>query len=124
MIPTSDLRKGNLVKTEYGILPVHTTAFNDVQVKGKDGRILWAKEVEGVELSEDILVGFGFEKFDDCGELKRDDCFCIHKDSGFTIGLTPKFCMIGYRNVSLKFAHELQNTFYWIKRKDLTYLNK
>lgn len=52
MIPTSDLRKGNLIKTEYGIVTVHAIVFNDVQVKGKDGRILWAKEVEGIGIGE------------------------------------------------------------------------
>ena len=119
MIPTSDLRKGNLVKTEYGILPVHHIVFDDVYVLGKDGRVLYARNVEGVELSEELLVSFEFEKHDDGGELKGNDCFYIHKDSGFTVGLTPKFCLIGYRNVSLKFAHELQNLFYWIKRKEL-----
>lgn len=52
MIPISDLRKGNLIKTEYGILPVHALIFNEVQVKGKDGRILWAKEIEGIGIGE------------------------------------------------------------------------
>ncbi len=52
MIPISDLRKGNLIKTEYGILPVHAIVFNSVQVKGKDGRVLWAKEIEGVGIGE------------------------------------------------------------------------
>lgn len=52
MIPISDLRKWNLIKTEYGILPVHAIVFNSVQVKGKDGRVLWAKEIEGVGIGE------------------------------------------------------------------------
>lgn len=120
MIPTSDLRKGNLVKTEYGVVPVHHIVFNDIYVLGNDGRVLYSMEVNGVELSEELLVSFEFEKYDDGGELKGNDCFYIHKNSGFTVGLTPKFCMIGYRNVLLKFAHELQNLFYWIKRKEIT----
>jgi len=56
MIPISDLRKGNLIKTEYGILPVHAIIFQEVQVKGKDGRILWAKETEGVYLESEEMV--------------------------------------------------------------------
>ena len=55
MIPTSDLRPGNLIQTEYGILPVHAIAFNDIQVMGSDGRILWAKKIEGVEITESHL---------------------------------------------------------------------
>jgi len=56
MIPISDLRKGNLIKTEYGILPVHAIIFNEVQVKGNDGRILWAKETEGVYLEREEMI--------------------------------------------------------------------
>jgi len=74
MIPTSDLRKGNLIKTEYGILPVHAIIFNDVQVKGTDGRILWAKEVEGVELSDEILELFGIEV-----HRQVSECFRVRK---------------------------------------------
>ena len=55
MIPVSDLRKGNLIITEYGILPVHAIAFNEVQVVGTDGRILWAKQTEGVEIDSNNL---------------------------------------------------------------------
>lgn len=54
MIPVSDLRKGNLVKTEFGILPVHHIVFSDIYVQGKDGRVLYAREVEGVEFLNGI----------------------------------------------------------------------
>ena len=49
-VKISDLRKGNLIQTEYGILPVFDISFNDVQVIAKDGRKLWAKQFEGIDL--------------------------------------------------------------------------
>lgn len=52
MIPISDLRKGNLIKTEHGILPVHSICFNDVYVQGHDGRTLYARQVEGLGIGE------------------------------------------------------------------------
>ena len=59
MIPTSDLRKGNLIKTEYGILPVHHIVFDDIYVKGKDGRVLYVREVEGVGIGEINIANVG-----------------------------------------------------------------
>ena len=93
MIQTSDLRKGNLVNTEYGILPVHAIVFNDVQVKGKDGRILWAKEVEGVEIS-----------FDNLYEMVKN-----------VLGIDKAFVWS-----NIKYLHQIQNYFYWNTFKELT----
>ena len=115
MIPTSDLRKGNLVKTEHGILPVHHIAFGDVQVKGTDGRILWANQVEGVEINEEILIGFGLEKnFRTFFDNESD--FYITTNTGF-FNVKSGGAMIR----QVRFAHELQNLFYWIERKELSF---
>lgn len=59
MIPVSDLRKGNLVCTEFGILPVHHICFADIYVLGKDGRTLYAREVEGVGIGEIDIIEVG-----------------------------------------------------------------
>lgn len=59
MIPVSYLRPGNFIRTEYGILRVHTTAFKDVMVEGKDGRKLWAKQVEGIGIGEIDIYKIG-----------------------------------------------------------------
>ena len=112
MIPVIDLRKGNLIRTEYGVLPVHAIIFNEVQVKGKDGRILWAKEIEGVELSEKIMNGFGV--------VDNGRYYSLGK-SNFLILLTPRHWLIGYRDTIQRFTHELQNTYYWIERKELEF---
>ncbi|WP_159522931.1 hypothetical protein [Sunxiuqinia indica] len=54
--------RGNIINTEYGILPVHAIVWNDIQVKGNGNRTLWAKQVEPVKLTEEWLIKFGFKK--------------------------------------------------------------
>lgn len=52
MINTSDLRKGNWVRTELGIRKVNYVIWSDVYVYGEDGRTLYVREVEGVGIGE------------------------------------------------------------------------
>ena len=52
MINTSDLRKNNWVRTELGICRVAFWIWNDVYVYGKDNRINYVREVEGVGIGE------------------------------------------------------------------------
>lgn len=59
MIKTSDLRKGNLIRTEHGIMPVHHICFDDIYVQAKDGRVLYAMEVEGIGIGEIDIVKVG-----------------------------------------------------------------
>lgn len=115
MIPISDLRKGNLIKTEYGILPVHALIFNEVQVKGKDGRILWAKEIEGVELSE-FAVSTLFSSVEFRGkELSIQNCCFEYFREGLCYS-AGEGCVF---SEPIKLIHELQNIYYWIERKEL-----
>lgn len=51
-IKTGDLRKDNWIKTEFGVVQVAYVIWNDVYVKGKDGRVLYAREVEGIGIGE------------------------------------------------------------------------
>ena len=113
MIPVSDLRKGNFIKTEYGILPVHAIVFDSIQVKGKDGRILWAREILGVVLSKKILCDMGFEKR---GNELSNGVTCLEE---FKDGI----CYSAGEGLPLSapvhFAHELQNLHYWIEKQEL-----
>jgi len=112
MIPVSDLRKGNLVKTEHGILPVHHICFNDIYVQGKDGRTLYAREVEGVELTDEILSLFKIEvEYTNGGWLRW-------KKENFKLLDRKLPHPIDHMNYIL-LAHELQNLYYWIERKEL-----
>ena len=113
MIPISDLRKGNLIKTEYGVLPVHAIVFNSVQVKGKDERILWAKEVEGVKLNEIELLNFGFEIQENKSFVQKQ---WVNNAKMRIVKYRGSFqwCPNIWSRINLDFAHELQNVFYWI----------
>lgn len=59
MIKASDLRKGNWVKTEFGICKVAYVIWNDVYVYGKDNRTNYAREVEGIGIGEIDIAKVG-----------------------------------------------------------------
>lgn len=92
-IPTSDLRKGNIISTEYGILPIHNICFNDIQVKTSDGRILWVNRLEGIDLLE-----FEFQES------------TVNQISSL---INKEFKRITDVDRSIVFVHELQNWYYW-----------
>jgi hypothetical protein len=73
---------------------------------------LWAKETEGVELTEKIMCGFGV--------VDNGDYYSLG-NSKFLILLTPRYWLIGYKDTIQRFSHELQNVFYWINRTELEY---
>ena len=52
MIKQGDLRKNNLVRTEFGICRVAYAIWNDVYVYGKDNRVNYVREVEGLGIGE------------------------------------------------------------------------
>lgn len=115
MINTSDLRKNNWVKTEYGIVRVAYTIWNDVYVFGKDNRTLYAREVEGIPISKDMVSKLFVDvEIDDDEIVVQDCCFEI-----FSKG----WCFSGGEGVAISkpfdFIHELQNIYYWIQRKEL-----
>lgn len=103
MIPTSDLRKGNLVKTEYGILPVHAIVWNSIMVKGNDERVLWAKEVEGVDFKNNIKLLSGEQLLPKIKNWIDDE---VHYQG-----------IPGWRD--LEYIHEAQNLFYWLFKEEL-----
>lgn len=52
MIKQGDLRKNNLIRTEFGICRVAYVLWNDIYVYGSDGRVLYAAEPEGIGIGE------------------------------------------------------------------------
>lgn len=99
MISATDLRKGNIIKTEHGILPVHAIVWSSVMVKGLDGRVLWAKETKGVTEQEFRSKILPHVKLNPIVER-------VDKDK---LGFTDK----------TNFLHEAQNLFYWMYREEL-----
>lgn len=107
-------QKGNWVLTEYGEVQIKHVVFDDYQVIGKDGRLLWPNKVEPIPLTEEWLVKLGFTYLDDdkeflahpvlIGALKLNsdssDCFktCtlrIHK----------------YLTIGVQYVDQLQNLY-------------
>ena len=90
MINAGDLRKGNYVRTEYGICRVAYVIWNDVYVYAKDNRTNYAREVEGIGI----------------GEIEVNK---LEVPAYFIRDVLNKWLHI----------HELQNCFYWKFRKEL-----
>lgn len=89
MIKASDLRKGNLVRTEHGVRKVAYVIWNDVYVYGEDGRTLYVREVEGIGIGE-------FDIINQVGET-----------------------LVAEVLRTWLFVHEMQNYFYWSNGKEL-----
>lgn len=94
MINTGNLRKGNWVRTEFGICKVAFVIWGDVYVYAKDNRTNYAREVEGIGIGEFDVIG-------QVGESLVAECL-----------------------KTWLFIHELQNWYYWKTGKYISiYLN-
>lgn len=133
-----DLRLGNWVKIDVGVGQVSclmTVEFEDyslgegmpiiVDVEGYAcPRSCTMEEVEGIELTDKILLGCGFEEilcdiigckrygFD--STLFEGETIMNLYDGGLGYIIHPKTSP-----VRIKYVHELQNTFYAINRTEL-----
>ena len=117
---TFGFTRGNIIKTNHGIFPIKSISFGDFMVTGIDGRLLWATNVEPVSLTSSILEMFGMVEEFNCDHSVWDFPFPdmdfeMYQDSdGFSIWAQS-------RNIHIKFAHELQNLYYLLRRKQLTF---
>lgn len=103
MIPTKNLRKGNLIRTEHGELPVHHIVFNDIYVKGKDGRVLYAAEIEGVGIGEIHVINV--EK-NQLTELLKHWLF-VHEMQNYIYWTTGKELELNYEPSSIISSKEV-----------------
>ena len=97
-IKTSELRAGNIVKTEFGICRVHAIVWNDIVVIGKDGRKNWAKKVEGFDIQNLTCFGKAIEQINE---------------------LFKKIRFVGNCDMQYKYVHQAQNFYYWITKTEL-----
>ena len=121
------LRKGNIIQTEYGISEICAIAFGDFYVKGAGGRMLHAKEVEPALLNEQFLIDSGFTK----GKCLFDEMYeftiIIDNQRSFSVGLDPndgnhRFeAYNGCYSQKLKHIHQLQNLYWELTGKQLEY---
>lgn len=109
-------QQGNYILTEFGELPIKHIVFDQYQVAGIDGRILWANDPKPIELIEEWLIKSGCEKkglcyINDRFKLfwKSDYNFWYVFDNESAIYLTK-----------VEFVHEWQNFYFVMNGEELT----
>lgn len=119
-------QKGNYISTEYGELPIKHVVFDQYQVTGKDGRILWANDVKPIELTEEWLLKLGFTilnfdsyEFDgykilskQCGKLQ----LCADSSNNYKT-IENKYLPI------ILYVHQLQNLYWCLCGKELEFIH-
>lgn len=135
----NDLRLGNWVKIDVGVGQVcclMSIEFEDyaigedapicVNVEGYDApRSCTLEEVEGVPITEEILLGCGFKEM--TSPLYGYATYSIHRDSRYNGYLS---CLNIYRKEDkyfvkeigmneISYVHELQNAFYIVNKEEL-----
>jgi hypothetical protein len=89
--------------------------------------------VEGVPLTEDVLVKLGFVKTDDYGDQiyyepkereNRDYYICFdHDDISFGLSVFGNCTNLLYDDANLQFVHQLQNLYHALTGEELTFNN-
>jgi len=101
---TRDIRLGNLVNFQGLNIEI---GFSDISLMQDDNV---GSSYKPIPLTEEWLVKFGFEVLGD-SMYAIDDRFIIHFPD-----------MVHYKtNVKIKYIHDLQNLFFALNRKELTW---
>lgn len=118
MIASNELRIGNYVNTPYGVKRVSTISV--------DG---WSMhtESEPIPLTEEWLLKFSFELVYDSDFRRKYDYFLDYR-FGFDINKALKNTPegINFRGdhfTEIKFVHQLQNFYFALTGKELTFKN-
>lgn len=135
MIPIQDLRVGNVFWEDYGGYKIVTgiscnnvgLAPNSVLGRAINGAIsgqFSCEHIQGVPISEDILIACGFEKDDEEGGS------WLSKDNGVPFFFRMKIYFLNnkYRwfinhvsYVEIKYLHQLMNLYYALCGKEINY---
>ena len=116
MIDVNDLMRGNLVKTREGITEVYK--IHRDSVADKWGGIYFDDEIEGIEVTEELLHKMGFEKH----QILKDRFFWRYwdKDGKYKLDVEFGFCN-GERKWDLHVDNDVCNT---IGCGEFTYLHE
>lgn len=114
-----ELRIGNLIQSIHGDNCTCTEVDLDL-FEALNNDQYSEYDLIPIILTEEWLLKFGFEKYDDGGELNGNDCFYGIKKTGIVIGLTPKFNLSGYRPAKrIIYVHQLQNLYFALTGNEL-----
>lgn len=128
-----ELRIGNLINVGgctidtyqiYTPCVVNIGMLKQIQEENKEQPDAILSVWQPIPLTEEWMLKFGFEKYDDGGELKGNDCFYGIKKTGIVIGLTPKFNLSGYKPAKrIEYVHQLQNLYFALTGTELEIIN-
>ncbi len=126
-----DLRVGNLIlfAEDSTIFEVTEISEYGVNVKNEEEETyIEIDSFEGIGITEDWLIKFGFKKDENKGFdsyfYSKGIFYLFHEkdfDSGFTFPILMKYGNINeYKNGRhIKYVHELQNLYFAIQQKEL-----
>lgn len=134
---TNELRIGNYVKfydpiNGTNIYRVYYIAdygnISSVSLEGK-GQLVscTVKDIEPIELTEEVLLKIGFEKKNDCYILSNECIFFIYYKDSFKQELLASAKRKGkyyyntneLKNYDIKYLHQLQNAYYLLTNEEL-----
>lgn len=131
MIVPQEIRIGNYVSYNNQTCYVFVIAEDVCQIRGEkisfiSGSIIKYKHIAPIELNEDWLLKFGFEKKQIREELKNklgDYAFSLSGVSFFTlIQDSDGFMLSKFETyiITVKYVHQLQNLFFALTGEELT----
>lgn len=122
---TNELRIGNWVKVHDPIFGVNTYKVATIRDNGiitlNDNMSCLVDNIEPIELTEEILVKIGFEKFVKSFRMELSGCrldYFIDK----TLYIYKKHtncCLIKDLEIKCEYIHQLQNSFFLLTGKEL-----
>lgn len=130
----NELKIGNYVKFYDPINGINIYKVYDIYDSGSvslndKGRLAscTVKDIEPIELTEEVLVKIGFKKKNDCYVLQNEYIFFVYYKDSFKQELLASAKRKGkyyyntneLKNYDIKYLHELQNAYYCLTGEEL-----
>ena len=124
---TTELRIGNYITTEYlnkstfKVISIHSDRiyFESVRENFKSDTI--QNYIKPIQLTEEWLVKFGFEKLTDKSRGFNSNSYTYTKGISFIVHLNDKLLSVNFwQGNEKKYVHELQNLFFALTGEELT----
>ena len=120
----TDLRIGNLIKYEDKLVQVVQLSSLMILCQRDENQFLVncaPKVFQPIELTEEVLLKIGFEKFVKSFRMELSECrldYFINK-SLYIYKKHTNCCLIKDLEIKCEFLHELQNAYYCLTGEDL-----
>ena len=126
-LSATELRIGNYITTEYlnkstfKVISIHSDRiyFESVRENFKSDTI--QNYIKPIQLTEEWLVKFGFEKLTDKSRGFNSNSYTYTKGISFIVHLNDKLLSVNFwKGNEKKYVHELQNLFFALTGEELT----